>query len=136
MYIETSSPRLNREAAYLISPQISTADGNCLSFNYHMHGLNIRELSVYVQSLSGSRQHLWRLNGERGNAWKDASLPLHIPQDLTIKVKCNLKLKPPCWISSHAFINVEFFRCLYKCRRNRIWECRKLGIFFIWNECD
>lgn len=87
MYIETSYPRLNREAAHLISPQISTADGNCLSFYFHMYGLNIRGLAVYTQSLSGSRHLLWRLNGEHGDAWKFASVPLQIPKDQTIKVK-------------------------------------------------
>lgn len=86
MYIETSYPRLNREAAHLISPQISKVDGNCLSFYFHMHGHNIRELAVYSQSLSGSRKILWRLNGEHGDAWKFASVPLDIPQDLTVKV--------------------------------------------------
>lgn len=86
MYIETSSPRLNREAAHLISPQISRADGNCLSFYFHMYGLNIRELAVYVQTLSGSRHLLWRLNGEQGNDWKFASVPLRIPKKQAIKV--------------------------------------------------
>lgn len=86
MYIETSYPRLNREAAHLVSPQISAADGNCLSFYFHMHGLNVRELAVYSQSLSGSRHVLWRLNEEQGDSWKFASVPLHIPQDLTVKV--------------------------------------------------
>ena len=87
MYIETSYPRLNREAARLISPEISSADGNCLSFYYHMHGLNIRELLVYSQSHSGSRTLLWRQQGEQGNAWHFASVPLYVPRYSTIKVK-------------------------------------------------
>ena len=87
MYIETSSPRLNPEAAHLISPQISRVDGNCLSFYFHMYGLNIRELAVYVQTLSGSRHLLWRLNGEQGDDWKFASVPLSIPKKQAIKVK-------------------------------------------------
>ena len=87
MYIETSSPRLNREAAHLISPQISRADGNCLSFYFHMYGLNIRELAVYAQSLDDSRHLLWRLNGTHGDTWKFASVPLRIPKKEAIKVK-------------------------------------------------
>jgi len=87
MYIETSYPRLNREAAHLISPQISAADGNCLSFFFHMYGLNIRELAVYEQTLSGSRRLLWRLNGEHEDAWKFASVPLRIPKGKAVKVK-------------------------------------------------
>nr|XP_058941978.1 CUB and peptidase domain-containing protein 2-like isoform X2 [Pocillopora verrucosa] len=86
MYIETSSPRLNREAAHLVSPQISATDGNCLSFYFHMFGLNIRELSVYTQSISGSRHPLWRLNGDHGEAWHNAAIPLSIPKDLTFKI--------------------------------------------------
>jgi len=87
MYIETSYPRLNREVARLISPQISGADGNCLSFYFHMNGLNIRELAVYSQSSSGSRTILWRQQGELGNNWHFGSVPLHVPKDSTIKVK-------------------------------------------------
>ena len=86
MYIETSYPRLNREAARLISPQISNVDGNCLDFHFHMHGLNIRELAVYSQSHTGSRTLLWRQTGERGDAWYFASVPLNVPQDSNIKV--------------------------------------------------
>ena len=89
MYIETSYPRLNREAARLISPVISSADGNCLSFYYHMHGLNIRELLVYSQSHSGSRTLLWRRQEELENAWHMASVPLYVPKDTTTKVKGN-----------------------------------------------
>ena len=87
MYIETSYPRLNREAARLISPEISNADGNCLSFYFHMYGLNIRELSVYSQSHSGSRTLLWRQQGELGDVWHLGSVALYIPNDSTIKVK-------------------------------------------------
>lgn len=87
MYIETSSPRLNREAAHLISPEISRADGNCLSFYFHMNGLNIRELAVYVQTPTGSRRLLWRLNGEQGDDWQFASVRLPIPKKKAIKVK-------------------------------------------------
>lgn len=86
MYIETSSPRLNQETAHLISPPISRADGNCLSFYYHMYGLNIRGLAVYLQTLSGSRHLLWRLNGEQGDDWRFASVLLRIPEKQAIKV--------------------------------------------------
>ena len=86
MYIETSYPRLNREAARLISPEISKADGNCLSFYFHMHGHNIRQLSVYSQTHSGSRTLLWRKQGRLGNDWHFGSVSLNIPNDATIKV--------------------------------------------------
>lgn len=86
MYIETSRPRLNREAARLISPPISAADGNCVRFYYHMKGLNIRELAVYSQFLNGSRTLLWRLQGEQGDTWKFASVRLKVPRQSTIKV--------------------------------------------------
>lgn len=86
MYIETSYPRLNREAARLISPEISNADGNCLSFYFHMHGHNIRQLSVYSQTHSGSRTLLWRKQRRLGNDWHFGSVSLNIPNDSTIKV--------------------------------------------------
>ena len=86
MYIETSYPRLNREKARLISPHISAADGNCLSFYFHMKGLHIRELIVQAQSLSGSRKVLWRVKGDQGDAWHFAIVPLHIPRHSFIQV--------------------------------------------------
>jgi len=52
-----------------------------------MYGLNIRELAVYEQTLSGSRRLLWRLNGEHEDAWKFASVPLRIPKGKAVKVK-------------------------------------------------
>lgn len=54
-----------------------------------MYGLNIRELAVYEQTLSGSRRLLWRLNGEHEDAWKFASVPLRIPKGKAVKVKWN-----------------------------------------------
>ena len=86
MYIETSFPRLNREAARLISPNISSADGNCLSFYFHMKGLHIRELIVQAQSPRGSRKVLWRVKGDQGDAWHFATVPLHIPRHSFIQV--------------------------------------------------
>lgn len=86
MYIETSYPRLNHDAARLISPQISTADGNCLSFYFHMKGLHVRELIVQAQSLSGSRKVLWRVKGVQGDAWHFASVPLHVARHSFIQV--------------------------------------------------
>ena len=86
MFIETSYPRLNRDAARLISPQISTTDGNCLSFFFHMKGLNIRELAVYFQSKSGSRTVVWRVQGDQGDAWQPAVVPLKFPEHSFIKV--------------------------------------------------
>lgn len=87
MYIETSYPRLNRDEARLISPEITNADGNCLSFYFHMHGYHVRELSVYSQSHSGSRTLLWRKRqGKLGNDWHFGSVSLDIPADSTTQV--------------------------------------------------
>ena len=104
MYIETSYPRLNREAAHLISPQISATDGNCLSFYFHLFGLNIRELSVYTQSLSGSRHLLWRLNGGHGNTWHAASVTLNITEGITLKVSSSYSAKELSILSVYVLL--------------------------------
>ena len=75
-YIETSYPRLNRDAARLVSPKMSAADGDCFTFFYHMHGLNIRTLNIYTRQPQSPEQLVWRLEGEQGDAWKEGSLPL------------------------------------------------------------
>ncbi|XP_031550202.1 chymotrypsin-like elastase family member 2A [Actinia tenebrosa] len=77
IYIETSSPRLNKEEARLISPPISNTNGNCLAFYYSMYGLNVRTLNVYTQESSGSRTLRWSLTGDRGSHhWRFAKLAL------------------------------------------------------------
>ncbi|KAK3746540.1 hypothetical protein QZH41_019864, partial [Actinostola sp. cb2023] len=81
MYIESSWPRMNKEAAVLVSPVISDTTGNCLAFFYHMNGLNIRSLKVYTQEASGSRTLRWSLSGDQESvAWSFATFALPLPR--------------------------------------------------------
>ncbi|XP_014681501.1 PREDICTED: MAM and LDL-receptor class A domain-containing protein 1-like [Priapulus caudatus] len=73
MYIEGSSPRRENDTARLHSP-VYSADKTpaCFEFWYHMFGLTIGTLSVYVkpetQSLTDIESSFVR-NGDQGNQW-------------------------------------------------------------------
>jgi len=74
MYIETSSPRRNGNKAILRSELVSIGSGASLSFNYHMYG-RPGWLKVVVTSEQKARQ-LWAQHGNKGNAWKSATVSL------------------------------------------------------------
>ncbi|XP_071963923.1 MAM and LDL-receptor class A domain-containing protein 1-like [Antedon mediterranea] len=68
VYIETSSPRNNRDSARLRSPRIPERQGLSLSFYYHMYGDTMGTLNVYRTSNLGD-QLLWSRNGNQSNVW-------------------------------------------------------------------
>ena len=61
IYIESGSPYMNNDAAHLLSPYVAVnrtsadgtgdgdGDGVCFTFYYHMYGMDINQLNVYVQ---------------------------------------------------------------------------------------
>ncbi|KAK3752189.1 hypothetical protein QZH41_007021, partial [Actinostola sp. cb2023] len=70
MYIETSSPRVNGDNAF-IDKQVSLTGNSCLRFYYHMLGNNVRTLNVYVGSAI-----VFTKSGSQGSAWKYAEVRL------------------------------------------------------------
>ncbi|RNA14511.1 MAM and LDL-receptor class A domain-containing 2-like, partial [Brachionus plicatilis] len=71
IYIETSVPAKNNDTARLESlalagnPKIS-----CLSFYYHMRGVHIDTLNVFIKSQSsGNESNIWSKTGNQGNKW-------------------------------------------------------------------
>jgi len=71
LFIETSSPRASGDVAILKSPVVDIASNTMLSFNYHMYGLDIGKLQVFVDS-----DNIWEEQGDKGNAWKLAAVSL------------------------------------------------------------
>lgn len=68
MYIETSTPRVQGQKARLLSPTISTTQSSCVSFYYHMFGLHIGSLNIYVKQTALGTP-IWTMTGNQRNSW-------------------------------------------------------------------
>ncbi|XP_071965428.1 MAM and LDL-receptor class A domain-containing protein 1-like [Antedon mediterranea] len=80
MYIETSPPRIPFDSAELSSPLLpASVDSKCLHFWYHMHGNSVSSLEVYrITPALSEKKLLWSKNGEQGDHWRKAILPLNV----------------------------------------------------------
>ncbi len=74
MYLETSYPKLNKDKARLVSPDLDISS-NCLEFYYHMFGDYVNTLNVYLRTGAGDTL-IWTLSKNQGDAWKKAQVPL------------------------------------------------------------
>ena len=85
LYIETSVPRIRGEKAILISNLFNktTASGKCFTFWYHMYGIDIGELNIYVNRTNAKtgKEVLWSLIGNQGNRWFNGTVNLGIVND-------------------------------------------------------
>ncbi|XP_067137066.1 uncharacterized protein [Centruroides vittatus] len=81
MYIEASSPRKINDTARLFSPVYSpNLSSSCFTFWYHMYGTTIGSLLVYVKTETDNLPSLhpvWQKNGDQGNVWLKATIPIH-----------------------------------------------------------
>ena len=73
VYIETSSPRIQGEKAYLVSQQVSGVQ--CVKFSYHMNGSQIGSLKVYQNT--GVLKEVFTKSGSQGNQWKKAQVQVN-----------------------------------------------------------
>ncbi|KAH3887707.1 hypothetical protein DPMN_011726 [Dreissena polymorpha] len=74
MYIETSAPRRQGDKARLISKTYPPINNRCLTFWYHMYGLNIGQLNVYAGTPTSLGTAIWNLYGNQGNRWLKAQV--------------------------------------------------------------
>ena len=74
MYVETSYPRLNKEKARLVSPDLAKSY-SCLDFYYHMYGDHVNRLNVYLRTKSNDVL-IWTVSKNQGDTWKRAQVPL------------------------------------------------------------
>ncbi|XP_033122121.1 MAM and LDL-receptor class A domain-containing protein 1-like, partial [Anneissia japonica] len=72
MYIETSYPRYNNETARLWTLPYPATNGTCVKWFYHMYGVTVNTLNVYIVDTTGTvgvpawtntnnQENLWRL---------------------------------------------------------------------------
>ena len=73
IFIETSVPRKVGDKALLMSPLFNktSSAGKCFTFWYHMYGLSIGTLNIYVNITRATtgKQLVWTLSGNKGNRW-------------------------------------------------------------------
>ena len=84
MYIETSSPRVQRDDARLEKGGLSFNTTKCLSFYYHMYGSSMGTLNVLV----GDRTVVFTRSGNQGNTWHRASFEINYPGKSKVR-KCS-----------------------------------------------
>ncbi|XP_034001963.1 MAM domain-containing glycosylphosphatidylinositol anchor protein 2 [Trematomus bernacchii] len=91
MYIETSRPRLEGDAARLLSPTfnmnsktsssspVTTNPTYCFSFYYHMYGKHIGALNVFLRQKTQTvtDTSVWSLIGNQGDRWRRAKVNIH-----------------------------------------------------------
>ena len=75
-YIETSSPQRQADQARLVSPPLHSS--RCLVFYYHMYGRGMGALRIKVVLNVFLSKVVWELNGDQGDKWYRASVPLNI----------------------------------------------------------
>lgn len=77
MFIETSSPRKPNDKARLESEEFQPtgSSGRCLKFWYHMYGVSIGTLNVWMSS-NGTSGQIWSLTGDQKNQWKFGQAPV------------------------------------------------------------
>ncbi|XP_071104753.1 MAM and LDL-receptor class A domain-containing protein 1-like [Haliotis cracherodii] len=68
MFIESSSPMVTGEKAWLLSEKLPATTGSCLTFYYNMNGAGMGTLSVY-QLGTLSNKTIFSVTGNKGNVW-------------------------------------------------------------------
>ena len=89
MFIETSSPRKANDKARLESEEFQPtgSSGRCLKFWYHMFGLTIGSLNVWMSS-NGSTGMIWTLSGNQLNQWRYAQAPVSSKNVYQVSTAC------------------------------------------------
>ncbi len=87
MYIETSYPRRNGDAAELISPTWSSSAPSCLSFKANMYGSSTGSLSVATVK-GASRTVLYTKTGDQGQAWFDVKIDVPAASSFQVPLIC------------------------------------------------
>eukprot|EP00058_Branchiostoma_floridae_P026512 XP_002612003.1 hypothetical protein BRAFLDRAFT_86962 [Branchiostoma floridae] len=77
LFIEASSPQEVGHNAILRSPIYPpSSTGYCLDFHYHMYGVNVGDLNVYLFTEVGQGEPLWSMSGNQGNQWIRARISI------------------------------------------------------------
>lgn len=78
MHIDASLKAPSAKAR-LMSPQFRNSGSRCLNFWYHMHGMDINRLNVYLANSTNPISlgtPIWTRYGEQGLIWLNAEVEL------------------------------------------------------------
>ncbi|XP_041364647.1 MAM and LDL-receptor class A domain-containing protein 1-like isoform X2 [Gigantopelta aegis] len=70
LYTEASSPRVQGDTARIVSPMLMGGSAMCLSFLFHMYGITMGTLNVYIKEYNAARKLVWTRSGDHGNKWQ------------------------------------------------------------------
>ena len=77
IYTEASSPNYPSKTATITSTTYAIESSGTFSFDYHMYGAHMGQLTLSASSNGGSSwQTIWTLQGDQGNLWKTAQVDL------------------------------------------------------------
>jgi len=124
MYIETSSPRVNGEEAWLESDcfDFISLINPTIDFDYHMYGEHMGALELLISGNNGTTwTPLWSLSGDQGNTWHTQSVDLTAYAGQSVKLRFkgttgtsyrgdaafdNIKIYEPCMINATSSLAV------------------------------
>ena len=90
IYTESSWPRIEGDAARIISRPLKPMQKSCLSFYYSMFGRTMGELNVYIRYTDDKRNFMiWSLKGNQGSSWYRADVPLSPLGTFPFQVRCS-----------------------------------------------
>lgn len=91
MYIEASLPRKQGDKARLVSEyfQPTGSRGRCVNFAFHMYGVGMGTLNVYIKTGQGNQSEsiIWSVSGDHGNTWfPTAQAPIVSSQPYAVRI--------------------------------------------------
>jgi hypothetical protein len=111
IHAESNHPLRFGDRALFISPPFPPTlrnKGLCMKFAYHMYGDGIGNLSVFMRQHISSRDSLiWKVSGDRGNAWQAAQVPLYSDEPFTLVFESTVGATP---LGSIAVDAVHFYQ--------------------------
>lgn len=80
--MESSAPMQPNDTAHLISPSYTPQSGGplCLQFYYHMYGIHVGSLNVYMTpggASSNKGNAIWTRSFNQGNVWRRGQVTLN-----------------------------------------------------------
>lgn len=90
LLLDTSAPRKPNDTARIISAVFAaTSSKQCqLRFWYHMYGYDVGALNVYTRTyVGGPLTKIWSQNGEKGDEWLRAKVPLSVTQPFQVLIE-------------------------------------------------
>ncbi|KAK3579749.1 hypothetical protein CHS0354_002400 [Potamilus streckersoni] len=126
------------DAARLESSLITSSTPKCLYFWFHMYGVHVYELNVYLKIEGSLGKPVWTQTGQLGNMWVLGLVSLHksVPYRVVIEARRGPYLKADIAIDDLAITEGNCFDCNFESNLCS-WSTNKTGFVWIrarWND--